>query len=333
METDPQDIRFGLDIGGTSLRVAGVDRTGLILAKERWARDPSTDRSGFLDALVAGTLRVSARLGVDCPAGAAVGVAVPGTLDAERRGIVRSVNLPFLEGYELAEALAVRLGRRTRLFTDAEAAAWGEYLACPTPPDRFVHLRLGTGVGCGVVLDGKLQRIDLGRTNHLEELVVDSKVNMPCCPCGRRGCLETMASGAALADRAAACGFSGGLTGLQEAAASGDDAATALLDDVAEAVAIVIDRLTDRFSPKVLVLGGGVIDHLPDLFERILQRYRTRLEQSDPLKPQLQRARRGDDAGVVGAAMLAAMVSIPCERETRRRADAIGHVVEENFEL
>lgn len=302
----PHATHFGLDIGGTSMRVAGVDRTGTIVAQGRWDMDRSTTIGGFIDALATCALEVSARLGCDGLDGAAIGVALPGTLNAKRSSVVRSVNLAFLEGYQFAKALADRLGAPVRLFTDAEAATWGEYIACDAPPDRFVHLRLGTGVGCGVVLEAALQRLDLDRTDHLEVLVVDSTSDMPCCPCGRTGCLETIASGAALADRLATCGFSGGLTGFQESILSGDADALALLADLASAVATVIDHLRDRYSPTMLVLGGGVIEHLPALFDRIQQVHQTRSGRTSSMVLRLQRARRGDDAGVIGAAMLAA---------------------------
>jgi predicted NBD/HSP70 family sugar kinase len=127
-----------------------------------------------------------------------MGIAVPATLNDNRTRVVRCVNLPFLEDVPLADLVHEQLNVMPILVTDAEAAAWAEYHALDSRPRSFAHLRLGTGVACGIVRDGRLIRLDLNRTHHLEALCVDESASALHCPCGLRGCLETIASGPAI---------------------------------------------------------------------------------------------------------------------------------------
>ena len=146
---------------------------------------------------------------------AGVGLALPGILDHARRQLVQSLNVPFLQGRPVADELAERVGYPIRLLTDAEAAAWAEYTAYTSgkltnakrsrggkPTARsFVHLRIGTGIGCGLIADGEIQRLDAGRSGHLEVLIIDNGPGARVCQCGKRGCLETVVSGRVLHER------------------------------------------------------------------------------------------------------------------------------------
>ncbi|MCH7871267.1 MAG: ROK family protein, partial [Planctomycetes bacterium] len=178
----------------------------------------------------------------------------------------------------LAEALSARVDADARLCTDAEAATWGEYSAPAFRARRFVHLRLGTGIGCGVVLDGRLQRLDLDRTTHLEALVVDHGEDAALCGCGLRGCLELVASGEVL---------------LQQDASG-------IAERVTPAIITALENLTRQFDPEVIVIGGGVLSRFGALQDSIMRSADLSLN----LAP-IECARLGDDAGVIGAARVA----------------------------
>jgi len=307
---------IGLDVGGTQIRVAAVDPDGRILSPRR----APTPRSGdeLLDWIALALQRIQSESEGE-PA-SAVGLALPGIVDRERGLLVRSVNLPFLQSRPIREELANRIGLPISLMTDADAATWGEYLACTPRPGAFVHLRLGTGVACGIVVDDRLRSTGASRTTHWDALVVDDGPDAASCPCGLRGCLETIASGPALERQAATMAYEDGLAGLQSAWGRCEPAARVIVDRVADALVSGICNLKSQIQDcplphgrgsegtdplRVLVcLGGGVITALPCLVEQTAIRLRSR---DDDLtwRVTVHLPRLGDDAGVIGAAMLA----------------------------
>jgi glucokinase len=242
---------------------------------------------------------------LDVDAGVAAGVALPGPLDPDRRTIVRSVNIPFLDGEPFAEELSRRVRCKCVLLTDAEAATWGEYVSRGPRCERFVHLRLGTGVACSAVIEGELVRLDTDREGHLGLLVVASGESASMCRCGRRGCLETLASGPALKFRALELGYKTGLTELQQVWQAGDATVARLVDEVAEAVTTVVNNLARHFEARVICIGGGVVMRLPGLLEQTVKRFHSSGPETREAAVSVEPALLGDDAGLIGAALLA----------------------------
>ena len=293
-------ITIGVDIGGTFTRVAAVDDTSQIVAS-RLGDTADT----FVDTLLraVGDVREEARRhsrNVE-----AIGLALPGIVDRERRVLVRGVNVAALENRPLAKELTERTGLRCTLVTDAEAATWAEYTARTPRPARFVHLRLGTGVACGVVIDGALLRLDTDRRTHLEVLVVEKGPHARRCVCGLTGCLETVASGKAIEKRARQAGYARGIVDLQVGAERGEAAARVLYGEVTIALDRAVSNLTERFDPELICLGGGVVQARPDLAEAVGRRGGTsgRAHVSLP-SASIVPALHGDNAGVIGAALL-----------------------------
>jgi glucokinase len=292
---------IGIDVGGTQIRAAGVDSNGRLFSPRR----APTPRSGdeLFDWIALEIQRI--RSESECGPASAVGLALPGIVDRERGLLVRSVNLPSLECRPIREELANRIGLPISLMSDADAATWGEYSACTPRPGAFVHLRLGTGVACGIVVDDRLQSTGAGRTTHWDILVVDDGPEAALCPCGLRGCLETIASGPALESHAAQMGFGNGLDGLQQAWERHDPAARTIISSVANATASAIYNLKSQIpNGAVVCLGGGVITALPCLVEQTAIRLRSR-DNDLTRRVTVHPPRLGDDAGVIGAAMLA----------------------------
>ena len=305
MGRSSESTAVGIDVGGTQTRVAVVNQAALILARRQRVTQHMSTTSALLWWLGAAITEVSEEVGLDTDADVPVGVALPGTLDRNRRTVVRSVNMPFLDGEPFAEELARHARCRCVLLTDAEAATWGEYVSRSPRCERFVHLRLGTGVACGVVIEGELVRLDADREGHLDLLVVGAGESDMVCRCGRHGCLETIASGPALENRAGESGYKMGLTGLQWAWQNGDTAAARLVSDVADALVKVVDNLTRYFEARVICIGGGVVTRLPCLLERTIERLHSGGPENREPVVSVEPTLLGDDAGLVGSAMLA----------------------------
>ena len=319
-------IAFGIDVGGTWTRVAAVDPTGRVLAKERRPTPVDGPTTALLQLLGAMFSGLAKDAGLDCGEIPATGLALPGLLDSGREVLVRSLRLTFLEGQPVRRDLSEKLRCSLTLVTDAEAATWAEHTARVPRPGRFVHLRLGTGIACGVVSDGQLQRLDEDRTSHLPVLVINSGPKAKACSCGRSGCLETVASGPALAERAEQAGYPDGLGQLQVGWRHGETPARELITQSAAALAAACRNLAATFRPEVICVGGGVVAVLPALFEEAIRRYAIPVPTpknshsptlgdeagSEPPRTDdhhdavtIEPASLGDDAGVIGAALLA----------------------------
>ncbi|MBI4716536.1 MAG: ROK family protein [Planctomycetes bacterium] len=299
-------IAVGIDVGATHVRAGLVTSDGALLALRR-AGTPRDERGdALLEWIVAATKEL---LGAGWGAATevrsrvrAAGLAVPGLVNRSRGCVVRSVNLPLLEGRPLAAELADRLALPVSLMTDAAAATWGEYTHWRPPVRGFAHLRLGTGVALAVIRNGVLVPMDEGRSTHLPLLVVEHGEGARACRCGLRGCLESVASGAALLADAEQVGWGGGLEALGRALEGGASRARELVDRAATAVAIAVKRITAAYEVDVISLGGGVVDALPPLLGQVFQLVRNRPGEGGSCDPVVVRAGLGDDAGLLGAA-------------------------------
>ncbi len=291
---------IGIDVGGTAIRAAAIDPVGKVLSNLRSCTPRTVD--DFRGWIVHAVQHIREETNGTI---IAVGLALPGVVDSERGVVKRCVNLPFLEGQLLRDELSKRLQLAVRIMTDADAATWGEYWACAARSRAFVHLRLGTGVACGIVVEDRLQPTDPNRTTHWKVLVVDDRPEAVACPCGLRGCLETIASGPALEERAARMGFANGLEGLQRAWERNEPAARTIVDSAANATASAICNLKSHISNEFVVyLGGGVITALPCLFQQTAKHLRS-FDDGFTRRVIVHPSRLGDDAGVIGAGLLA----------------------------
>jgi glucokinase len=293
-------LAVGIDIGGTTSRAALVDELNAIVDS---VRCPTPEQPDILLAWIANTCGAWAATNkISIP----VGLALPGVVNTVNGAMMRSVNLPWLEGKPLVDQLEKQIGIRPRLMTDAEAATWGEFVDAGSPVAPFAHLRLGTGVACGVVVDGKLIPTDATRKTHWPLLVVDGGEDAPICACGLRGCLEIFAGGGALSRKAGDLGFRD-LPDLSRSFESNHEAAVALIDGAATAISLAVSNLAREFGATLVNVGGGVIVAIPQLFTRI----HVALTESGQLAVPIAPSRLGDDAGVIGAARLACRMKAP----------------------
>ncbi len=286
---------IGIDIGGTTSRAALVNNLGLVVSSMRRSTPNQYDE---LLRWIATTANDWARpFGSPTNTSIGIGVALPGVVDPVAGSLIRSVNLPWLEGRPIVDQLELEIGHRPVLMTDAEAATWGEYIALGSPPAPFAHLRLGTGVACGIVVSEKLIPTDSTRRTHLPLLIVDDSADAPHCPCGLRGCLEVFAGGNSLARKARDLGLHD-MADLHRACESGHEAAIATIDQAAIAITRAIEGLAAEFAVTAVVLGGGVGEAIPSLFPRMKEA----VAKSTHPEVRVHASRLGDDAGTIGAA-------------------------------
>lgn len=291
---------MGIDVGGTTIRAALVNREHIVVNSSLCGTPKQLGR--FVDWITTNYRTWSLSNDVRFP----IGLALPGVVDSTKGELIRSINLPWLEDQPIVDQLESELGQRPVLMTDAQASTWGEYVSFGSPAQPFAHLRLGTGVACGIIVYGAMIPTDPARRTHLPFLVVDEREDATLCPCGLRGCLETFAGGDAISRRARDMGFRD-LAELNRGCLSNYEAAVRIVDQAAIAVCRAIDNLVAKFGIVTVVVGGGVFTAVPKLFLRIQEA----VAKSAHPALSVQLSRLGDEAGVIGAAQLAFRIPSP----------------------
>ena len=304
---------IGLDVGGTKIAAARVGADGSILAKDR-VSSPATEPARLLDAVVE-VARPLITEEVE-----AVGIGAAGLVDSATGILAFAPNLAW-RGVRLMEHVADALGLPAIADNDATAAAWGEYRFGAGRGHRDLLLvTVGTGIGGGLVTDGRIYRGAHGFAAEIGHIIVEP--GGPLCGCGNRGCWERVASGYAIqrAGREAAEryphsgiarlaeGVPGRVTGpvVTRAAQDGDGTARAILAKVGRRLGEGIAGLVNVLDPAVVVLGGGVVGAGDLLLEPARTAFAQAVEAPEA-RPQVPivPAELGNDAGVVGAATLA----------------------------
>jgi N-acylmannosamine kinase len=282
---------LALDIGGT--KIAAADVIDGVCHDRRQLPMPQTEPQ-FLAAI-----RELARGRAQPPALAAV--AVTGYTDGTSVRAVNRDTIPFWDAYPLVPRLAALLNCPVRAINDAQAAAWAEYRLRRETCRDLLFITLSTGVGGGLVLDGRLRLGPQGLAGHLGHAPVDiAPLDAPQrCGCGRFGCLEAVASGTALARQAAhAFGRPVGGAELFELARDGMAEARAIVELAVQAVASAIAGTQAQLDVQQVVLGGSV-----GLAVGMLEQVRSALDALPALyRLPIERATLGTDAGLVGAA-------------------------------
>jgi fructokinase len=283
-------LRIGIDIGGTKIEALALDTTGSEVFRKR----VPTPRGDY-----AATIGVVASLVSEAGEGT-VGVGIPGAL-SRVSGLVKNANSTWLIGKPLKEDLEAALGREVRIENDANCFALSEAVDGAGKGASVVFgVILGTGVGGGIVVDGKvLQGVNAiaGEWGHNPLPLPDSNdLPLPPCYCGRAGCIETYLSGPGLSrDHEKARGQR---RSPEEIVSLGDQSLERYMERLARALASVINVL----DPDVIVLGGGM-SNVARLYTEV-PRLWTGYVFSDRVATRLARPVHGDSSGVRGAAWL-----------------------------
>jgi len=295
-------MRIGIDLGGTKIEAAALDAAGAIMIRQR-APTPVGDYAGTLAVIAALIASVEAQAGEI----GSVGVATPGALSL-RTGLIKNANSTVLNGRPLDRDLSALLNRPVRIENDANCFALSEAADGAGAGGRVVFgVILGTGVGGGLVVDGRLvsgrNRI-AGEWGHnpLPWPRAD-ELPGPACYCGKKGCIETFLAGPSLArNYIEQTGIAHDAETIAAAAEAGEPAAVACLDLFSDRLARGLASVINIVDPDVIVLGGGLsnIAQLYDGLPVLIARYAF----SDGVETPVFRAAHGDSSGVRGAAWL-----------------------------
>jgi glucokinase len=310
-------LTIGVDIGGTKVLGGVVDAHGNVLEICR-RPTPAADVAKTRDTIVEVVLDLAERHAVQ-----AIGIGAAGWIDATRSTVLFAPNLAW-RNEPLREYVSAAVNIPVFVENDANSAAWAEfrYGAAEDADDSMVMLTVGTGIGAGIILGGKLLRGAHGIAAEAGHMLAVPEGHL--CGCGRHGCIEQYASGNALARFARegattapaaamlmlekAGGRVEDITGpvVTIAAREGDAVAVDAFGQIAYWLAQGLADMVQLLDPQVLVIGGGVVEAGDLLMEPLRRKYHEALTQRDKLPvADLRPAELGVQAGLIGAADLA----------------------------
>lgn len=334
------DFAIGVDLGGTNLRIAAVDERGSLLEKVTLGTRVELGRERVISDMCEAVGALSAKLQPSANL-LGIGIGVPGIIDMQRGMVRESPNLPGWADSPVRSEIEARLGTRVVLENDANSAAFGEkWLGAARDVPDMAMLTMGTGVGGGIVLDGKIWHGMTGMAGEFGHITVEPEGHL--CGCGNRGCAEQYASATAIMRMAREAIASGHAPGLKRAASSdpefsakaiynlaiqGDEQARFIFRRVGHALGIVLAALVNALNLPMYVIGGGVSSaweaFAPVIFHELHARSMVyaatnpadvltgtsgaaaRVEPGGGRKTIITRALLGSDAGLFGAARLA----------------------------
>jgi fructokinase len=295
-------MRIGIDLGGTKIEGIVLDESGKTLARRRLP-SPQGNYRATLDAIADLVLGLEQEAGGRC----SVGIGIPGA-QSPATGRIKNANSTWIIGAALDRDLAERLGRPIRLENDANCFALSEAVdGAGAGAGSLFGVILGTGVGGGLVVDGRLiggRNAVSGEWGHNPLPWPDEAERQgPRCYCGKRGCIETFLSGPGLArDHQAASGQAWPAERIVASAAQGDSGCGATLARYENRLSRALASVINLLDPEVIVLGGGLsgIARLYEALPRLLPVYVFGGEAETAVLP----PRHGDSSGVRGAAWL-----------------------------
>lgn len=309
-----QSAAIGVDVGGTRAKAGIVTRDGRVLASVY----RPTDRSAGTKTIIEVVEELLARAGDVGVATEAIGVGAAGFIHAPSGSVTFAPNLTY-DDPQIAVALYARTGLPVIVDNDANAAAWGERaFGADGHADDMVLLMLGTGIGSGIVANGRLVRGHTGAGAEFGHVVIDP--HGPLCKCGLRGCLEQFASGQAIArmgreavrrdPSSSILAFAGTVDEITaehvgKAARELDEGAREVLRTAGGYLGIGLSNIANLFDPAMIVLGGGVITagepYMGAARDRLFAM--TTAQRRRPMR--LDVTTLGNTVGIVGAAALA----------------------------
>lgn len=289
---------IGVDIGGTKIAAAAISTGGQVLVRREL---PTMAHAGAPDVIS----RLSASLHTleQADEFLGIGIGCTGPLDIVRGHIQNPYTLPTFDDVDIVTPLAEEFHTRVVLENDCDAAALGEaWLGGGRDARNIVYITVGTGIGAGLILDGKLYRGVGMIAGEIGHMTIEQHGIL--CYCGNHGCLEMLAAGPALARAYQQ------LTGVQDvtardvidAAIIGDADARRVVELAAQYLGVGLANLITILAPDVIVLGGGVMEHYELFFPIIRATIAERVTLVPWRRVKIRPAALGANAGVIGAA-------------------------------
>lgn len=301
----PKRVVIGIDVGGTKTTAALIDESGQVMESHTEATRLSSDAAILEQIERLSVVLLSNRAAkLHCEG---IGIGLPGVIDSQR-GIARlAANLPWNNTHIVAQ-LTKALDQPIHIDNDANAGALGEkWFGKGRQLSDFVYLCIGTGIGSGIVIDNQLLRTRTGLGSEVGHMIILPEG--PLCRCGSRGCLEAVAAGPAIARRMQerSPGSTQGVTAqaVIKAAQDNDQHARAILEEVAQFLALGIANIWRLLGPEKIILGGGVASAGRLILEPLRISLRHLLPQRPLANNYVAVSNLRGNSGVLGAAALA----------------------------
>jgi glucokinase len=305
----------GVDLGGTKIEAAVVDETGKVLNEVRRPTDAQNGAPAVTRQIVE-MVRQLCEEHADAPMG--VGVGVAGQVVAETGVVHFAPNLVW-RGVPLQANLSEALGMRVRVDNDVRMATWGEWLfGAGKGCHDLICIYVGTGIGGGIVSGGRMLTGNSNTAGEIGHIIID--LRGPICSCGNHGCMEAVAGGWAIARKAQTAATTHPLVGAAMLKLSGnhipgitaevvaqayrqqDPLAIRIMSGAVEALVGGMVSMINMCNPARIIMGGGVIEGLPELVGRVEQGARQRALSAATAQLQVCQAELGGTGGVIGAA-------------------------------
>jgi glucokinase len=304
-------MRIGIDIGGTSAAVGLVDENYNVLYKTSISTNDCKTENAITEKLIKCVHELINLSGVSLDEVESIGIGSPGSIDIENGVVVRAGNLPF-NNTPITKILENEFHKKVYLDNDANCAAWGEFNAGAAKEyNSLVMITLGTGIGGGIIVDGKLLHGVDNRAGEIGHIVID--IHGKRCACGRIGCWETIASTRALTERVKAevehvpysilgnvvtenNGVVDGRT-LFTAMKRGCKVAKSIFEDYIELLGVGVLNIIEVLRPDIIIIGGGISKEGDTLIIPLV-------ENIGETSTIIQASTLNDNAGVIGAALL-----------------------------
>jgi glucokinase len=306
---------WAIDLGGTNTKLGLVDETGRVLGQETFSTAPQRGGEDWADEAVSLLRRVTADVGAEPGSIDAIGIGAPGPLSVKQGVLTNPLpNLPGWQGFPICTALAGRSGKRACLDNDANVAALAEHwIGVGRGVDNLVVLTLGTGIGSGIIADGRLLHGFSDNAGELGHLSINYRG--PKCVCGNRGCIELYASAPGLLrlfrqKLKRVRGSGKALRGIEAydifcAAEAGDRAAREAFTDLGRYLGMAIASIVHALNPELVVIAGGLAGAAKYILEPAREIVRERTYPDLRLGLRIEASALGPAAGLLGAARLA----------------------------
>ena len=317
-KSDPMIL--GIDLGGTKILTAVTDAQGNILSRDHSVTPAAKGPEAVIQSILESTGRALKQAGIAASDLAAIGVGAPGLSNPETGIVFTSPHLRGWKDVPLRDIIEQELGRKVFLINDANAAAIGElHFGGGRGARNFVYITISTGIGGGIIIDGKIYTGAIGTAGELGHMVIDD--DGPSCSCGNRGCWETLASGTAIAREARRRikeGASSSILGyadgdlekveaeiIHKAAQDNDELAKELVARTSYYIGVGLANLINIFNPEIIVIGGGLSNIGDMLLEPAFREAERRAFKQSYQAVRFARAELGRNSGVIGAAAFA----------------------------
>ena len=320
MGEDSDDLILGVDLGGSKTLAAVVGPQGRMVSSHESVTPATKDREAVIQCIVdsARSALEQARVGISEIS--VIGIGAAGMSNPAAGILFSSPHLPGLREVLLGDIVQERLGRKTFIINDADAAALGElHYGAARDVRNFIYITISTGIGGGIVIDGKIYTGAIGIAGEVGHMTIDDRG--PICDCGNRGCWETLASGTALMREAKLRISRGVKTSILEcaegnienvtaqvihrAAERGDKVAKELIAQTGYYVGVGLASLINIFNPELIVIGGGLSNIGDMLLEPAFKTAEKRAYKEAFHAVRFASAELGGNSGVIGAATFA----------------------------